>query len=52
MFDYENKNVVVVGGTSGINLGIALSFAKSGANVVVASRKQDKVDAGSKITAT
>ena len=45
MFNFENKNVAVIGGTSGINLGIALSFAKSGANVVVASRSQDKVDA-------
>ena len=45
MFDYSGKNVVVVGGTSGINLGIALAFAKAGANVAVASRSQDKVDA-------
>lgn len=45
MFDYQGKNVVVVGGTSGINLGIALSFAKAGANVAVASRSKDKVDA-------
>ncbi|MBM7072696.1 SDR family oxidoreductase [Shewanella sp. 202IG2-18] len=45
MFNFEDKNVVVVGGTSGINLGIALSFAKSGANVVVASRNQEKIDA-------
>lgn len=45
MFDYQGKNIVVVGGTSGINLGIALSFAKAGANVAVASRSKDKVDA-------
>ena len=45
MFEYTGKNVVVVGGTSGINLQIALSFATAGANVAVASRNQDKVDA-------
>lgn len=45
MFDYQGKNVVVVGGTSGINLVIATAFAKVGANVAVASRKQEKVEA-------
>ena len=45
MFTFENKTVVVVGGTSGINLGIAQCFAKAGANVAVVSRSQDKVDA-------
>ncbi|MEL6608722.1 MAG: SDR family oxidoreductase [Pseudomonadota bacterium] len=44
-FDFTGKNVFVVGGTSGINLGIAQSFAAAGARVAVASRKQDKVDA-------
>ena len=42
---FENRNVLVVGGTSGINLGIAEAFAEQGANVAVASRSQDKVDA-------
>ncbi|QYK14804.1 SDR family oxidoreductase [Shewanella rhizosphaerae] len=45
MFDYQGKNVFVVGGTSGINLGIAKAFSKAGANVAVASRRQEKVDA-------
>lgn len=45
MFDFSEKNVVVIGGTSGINQGIALSFAKAGAQVAVASRDQAKVDA-------
>ncbi len=44
-FDFTGKNVVVFGGTSGINLGIAKAFARSGANLAVASRSQDKVNA-------
>ncbi|PKG77426.1 short-chain dehydrogenase [Shewanella sp. Actino-trap-3] len=44
-FDYTGKNVVVVGGTSGINLQVAIQFAKAGANVAVASRSLDKVNA-------
>lgn len=43
--DYENKTVVVVGGTSGINRGVAELFAAHGARVAVASRSQDKVEA-------
>lgn len=43
-FEFSGKNVVVVGGTSGINRGVAEHFARHGANVAVASRKQDKVD--------
>ena len=44
-FDFSGKQVFVFGGTSGINLGIARCFAASGANVAVASRSQEKVDA-------
>lgn len=44
-FDYTGKNVIVFGGTSGINLGIAEGFAKAGATVGVCSRSQDKVTA-------
>ena len=44
-FDFSGKNVFVFGGTSGINFGIAQQFARAGANVAVASRSQDKVDA-------
>ena len=43
--NFDNHNVLVVGGTSGINLGIAEAFAEQGANVAVASRSQSKVDA-------
>ena len=44
-FDYTGCNVFVAGGTSGINLGIAQSFAAAGARLGVASRNRDKVDA-------
>ncbi len=44
-FDFSDKLVVIFGGTSGINFGIARSFAAAGANVVVASRSEDKVSA-------
>ncbi|MFT5082853.1 MAG: NAD(P)-dependent dehydrogenase (short-subunit alcohol dehydrogenase family) [Lentisphaeria bacterium] len=43
--DFSDKTVVVVGGTSGINRGIAEMFAQHGARVAVASRDQAKVDA-------
>lgn len=44
MFDYHNKHVLVIGGTSGINLGIATAFAQAGARVVVVGRNLDKID--------
>jgi NAD(P)-dependent dehydrogenase (short-subunit alcohol dehydrogenase family) len=44
-FDFSDHRVMVFGGTSGINLGIARCFAASGADLAVASRSQDKVDA-------
>lgn len=43
-FDFSDKHVVVVGGTSGINRGIARAFAAQGARVVVASRSLEKVN--------
>ncbi len=42
--DFANKTVIVIGGTSGINRGIAEAFAASGAKLAVASRSQEKVD--------
>jgi NAD(P)-dependent dehydrogenase (short-subunit alcohol dehydrogenase family) len=43
--DFTGKHVFVVGGTTGIGLGIAQNFAKHGANVSIASRKQENIDA-------
>ncbi|MDJ0722003.1 MAG: SDR family oxidoreductase [Desulfobacterales bacterium] len=43
--DFSGKTVVVVGGTSGINRGVAECFAAHGARVAVASRDPGKVDA-------
>ena len=43
-FDFSGRHVVVFGGTTGINFGIATAFLKAGARVSVASRKQENVD--------
>jgi len=43
-FDFTDRTVVVFGGTSGINYGIAEAFGRCGARVVVASRRQPNVD--------
>ncbi len=44
-FNFQDRHVVVFGGTTGINLGIAQAYAAAGAKVSVASRKQANVDA-------
>lgn len=43
--DFSGRTVFVMGGTSGINLGIAEAFAECGSTVGVASRSEDKVRA-------
>lgn len=44
-FDFSGRHVMVFGGTTGINLGIAQRYAQAEAKVSVASRKQANVDA-------
>lgn len=43
--DFKNRHVVVFGGTTGINFGIAEAFATRGANVTVVSRREENVAA-------
>ena len=42
-WDFSERTVFVAGGTSGINRGIAVGFAKAGAAVGVLSRSEEKV---------
>jgi NAD(P)-dependent dehydrogenase (short-subunit alcohol dehydrogenase family) len=43
-FDFTGRTVFVAGGTSGINLAIALAFAAAGARLGVLSRSAEKVE--------
>jgi NAD(P)-dependent dehydrogenase (short-subunit alcohol dehydrogenase family) len=53
LFDLTGKVAVVVGGTSGIGLAMAIGLAEAGADVVASSRRQEQVDeAAAKIEAT
>ncbi|MFE2067999.1 SDR family oxidoreductase [Streptomyces sp. NPDC059467] len=45
----QGQRVVVIGGTSGIGLAVAEGAAREGARVVVASRRQENVDAALKV---
>ncbi|WP_108812258.1 SDR family oxidoreductase [Sphingorhabdus sp. Alg231-15] len=42
---FKGKTVAVTGGGSGINLGIAKTFASLGANIAICGRTQEKLDA-------
>jgi NAD(P)-dependent dehydrogenase (short-subunit alcohol dehydrogenase family) len=44
LFDLTGKSAVVVGGTSGIGLAMAIGLAKAGADVAASSRRQEQVD--------
>jgi NAD(P)-dependent dehydrogenase (short-subunit alcohol dehydrogenase family) len=41
---FENKTVLIAGGTSGIGRAIALAFAKEGANVLISGRRVARGD--------
>lgn len=44
LFDLTGKTAVVVGGTSGIGLAMAIGLAEAGANVVASSRRAEQVE--------
>jgi NAD(P)-dependent dehydrogenase (short-subunit alcohol dehydrogenase family) len=48
LFDLTGKTAVVVGGTSGIGLAMALGLAEAGADVVASSRRNEQVEAAAK----
>ena len=48
LFDLTGKTAVVVGGTSGIGLAMALGLADAGADVVASSRRAEQVDEAAK----
>jgi NAD(P)-dependent dehydrogenase (short-subunit alcohol dehydrogenase family) len=53
LFDLTGRVAVVVGGTSGIGLAMAIGLAEAGADVVATSRRQEQVDeAAGKIEAS
>jgi NAD(P)-dependent dehydrogenase (short-subunit alcohol dehydrogenase family) len=45
MSNFESKTVLIVGGSSGIGAAAAKAFAALGADVTIASRSQEKLDA-------
>ncbi len=44
IFDLSGKTAVVIGGTSGIGLALAVGLANAGANVVASSRREEQVN--------
>jgi NAD(P)-dependent dehydrogenase (short-subunit alcohol dehydrogenase family) len=48
LFDLTGKSAVVVGGTSGIGLAIAIGLAEAGADVVATSRRTEQVEEAAK----
>ncbi len=53
LFDLTGKSAVVVGGTSGIGMAMAVGLAEAGADVVASSRRQEQVnEAAAAIEAT
>ncbi len=48
LFDLSGKSAVVIGGTSGIGLAMAVGLAEAGADVVATSRRAEQVDEAAK----
>ena len=46
LFDVENMNVLVIGGSGGIGWAVAKAFIQRKAHVVVADKKEQKKQAG------
>ena len=44
----QNKNTVITGASEGIGFAIAEKFVKNGANVILISRYQNKLDEAAK----
>jgi NAD(P)-dependent dehydrogenase (short-subunit alcohol dehydrogenase family) len=48
LFDLSGKTAVIVGGTSGIGLAMAIGLAEAGADVVATSRRSEQVEEAAK----
>src|SRR6202522_1665031 len=48
LFDLSGRSAVVIGGTSGIGLAMAIGLAQAGADVVASARRSEQVDEAAK----
>jgi len=47
---FDGKKVFITGGATGMGLGFAQAFLNHGAKVIIASRKEDKLEEAAEIT--